>query len=155
MLTDQLCPTLCDPMDYNPPGSSVYGILQARILEWVAIPFSRGFSRFRDQAWVSCIAVRFFTIWAIREAQPQGAQVQFLVGELRSHRLCVTVKRYIYFFFNEVSGRSGDGIKICGSLHSTISTVPKAKAISMAEILMAHLAIQPHAQQQISVSLPQ
>ena len=44
----QSCPTLCDPMDCSPPGSSVYGILQARILEWVAISFSRGFSRPRD-----------------------------------------------------------------------------------------------------------
>ena len=39
----QLCPTLCDPMDCSPPGSSVHGILQARILEWVAMPPSRGF----------------------------------------------------------------------------------------------------------------
>ena len=42
------CPTLCDPMDYSPPGSSVLGILQARILEWVAIPFCRGSSQPRD-----------------------------------------------------------------------------------------------------------
>ena len=41
VLVAQLCPTLCDPMDYSPPGSSVSGILQARILEWVAVPFSR------------------------------------------------------------------------------------------------------------------
>ena len=40
MLVTQSCLTLCDPMDYSPPGSSVHGILQARILEWVAIPFS-------------------------------------------------------------------------------------------------------------------
>ena len=40
----QLCPTLCDPMDCSPPGASVYGILQARILEWVAMPSSRGSS---------------------------------------------------------------------------------------------------------------
>ena len=63
----QSCPTLCDPMDYGPPGSSVYGILQARILEWVAIPFSRGSSRPRDRIWVSRIAGRFFTIWATGE----------------------------------------------------------------------------------------
>ena len=43
-----LCPTLCKPMDCSPPGSSVHGILQARILEWVAIPFSRGSSQPRD-----------------------------------------------------------------------------------------------------------
>ena len=42
VLSAQLCLTLCDPMDYSPPGSSVYGISQARILEWVAISFSRG-----------------------------------------------------------------------------------------------------------------
>ena len=40
----QLCPTLCDPIDSSPPGSPVPGILQARILEWVAMPFSRGYS---------------------------------------------------------------------------------------------------------------
>ena len=44
VLVAQSCPTLCDPMDCSPPGSSVHGILQARILEWVAIPFSRGSS---------------------------------------------------------------------------------------------------------------
>ena len=52
----QLCPTLCDPMDCSPPGSSVHGILQARILEWVALPFSRGFSQPRDQAHISCVS---------------------------------------------------------------------------------------------------
>ena len=44
----QLCPTLCDPIDYSPPGFSVHGILRARILEWVAMPSSRGSSRPRD-----------------------------------------------------------------------------------------------------------
>ena len=56
-------------MDYRPPGSSVHGILQARILEWVAIPFSRGSSQPRDWTWVSHITGRFFTVWATREAQ--------------------------------------------------------------------------------------
>ena len=55
--------TLCDPMDCIPPGSSVYGTLQARILEWVAIPFSMGASKPRDWTWISCIEERFFTIW--------------------------------------------------------------------------------------------
>ena len=63
----QSCPTLCNPVDYNLPGNSVHGILQARILEWVVIPFSRGSSQPRDQTLVSCIAGRFFTIWATRE----------------------------------------------------------------------------------------
>ena len=56
------CPTLCDPMDCSPPGSSIHDILQTRILGWVAIPFSRGSSQSRDQTWVSRIADRFFTI---------------------------------------------------------------------------------------------
>ena len=68
VLVTQLCPTVCDLMDWSPPGSSVHGILQARILEWVAIPFSRGSSWPRGQTWISCTAGRFFTIWAIREA---------------------------------------------------------------------------------------
>ena len=61
----QSCLTLWDPMDYT-----VHGILQARILEWVAFPFSRGSSQSRDQTQVSRIAGRFFTSWATREAQP-------------------------------------------------------------------------------------
>ena len=60
--------TLCDSTDCSLPGSSVCGILQARILEWVAISFSRGFSQPKDWTWVSCIAGGFFTIWATREA---------------------------------------------------------------------------------------
>ena len=63
----QLCPTLCDPLDYT--GN---GILQARILEWVAFPFSRGSSQPRDWTQVSCIAGGFFTSWATREAQDTG-----------------------------------------------------------------------------------
>ena len=60
--------TLCDPMDGSLPGSSIHGIFQARILEWAAISFFRGSSQPRDQTWVSCIADRRFTVWAIREA---------------------------------------------------------------------------------------
>ena len=58
-IVTQLCPTLCNPVDCDPSGSSVYGIPQARILEWVAIPFSRVSSQCRDQTWVSCIADSF------------------------------------------------------------------------------------------------
>ena len=58
--------TLCNSMDCSPP---VHGILQARILEWAAIPFSRGSSQPRDRTQVSCIAGGFFTNWATREAQ--------------------------------------------------------------------------------------
>ena len=63
VLVAQLCPTLCDPMDCNPPASSVHKIFQARILEWVAISFSRGSSQPRDRTRVSCTAGKFFTDW--------------------------------------------------------------------------------------------
>ena len=62
MKVAQLCPTLCDSLDCSLPRSSVHGILQARILEWVAFPFSRGSSQPRDQTQVSRIAGGFFTI---------------------------------------------------------------------------------------------
>ena len=68
VLVAKSCPTLCDPMDCSPPGSSVHEIFQARILEWVAISFSRGSSQPRDWTQISCNAGRFFTNWAIREA---------------------------------------------------------------------------------------
>ena len=66
-LVVQPCLTLCDPMDCSPPGSSVHGIFQARVLEWVAIFFSRGSSQPRDRTWVSHIVSRCFTDWATRE----------------------------------------------------------------------------------------
>ena len=67
----QLCLNLCDPLDCSSPGSSVHGILQARLLEWVTISFSRGSSRLRDQTHISCvpcIAGRFFRHQAPWEA---------------------------------------------------------------------------------------
>ena len=72
MLITQSYPTLCDPMDCSPQGSSVHRILQARILEWVVVLVSRGSSQPRDQTWVSCIASRFFTIWATKTMWKYG-----------------------------------------------------------------------------------
>ena len=75
----QLCPTLCDPRDGSPPGSPVPRILQARILEWIAIPFSRGSSQPRNQTQISCIASKFFNVWAIREApDPLGSYLKLV-----------------------------------------------------------------------------
>ena len=64
----QSCPTLCNPMDCSLPGFSVHGVFQARVLEWVAISFSRGSSCPRDPTQVFCIAGRRFTLWATKEA---------------------------------------------------------------------------------------
>ena len=80
VLVTQPCPTLWDPMDCSLPGPFVHGIFQARILEWVGIPFSRGSSQPRDWAWVSCIAGRFVTVWATREAHVRG--IKWIVSEL-------------------------------------------------------------------------
>ena len=71
-LVAQSCPTLWDSVDYSPTGSSVHGPSQARILEWVAMPSSRGSSQPRDRTQVSCIAGRFLTPEATREARASG-----------------------------------------------------------------------------------
>ena len=88
MSVAQSCPTLCDPMDYSLPGFPVHGILQARILEWVAVPFSRGSSQPRDWTQVSCIADWFFTNWATREAlSMRGLEIPMGLLWLPLHRL--------------------------------------------------------------------
>ena len=81
VLVSQSCLTLCHPMDCSLPGSSVHGILQVRMLEWVAISFSRASSWPRD----ACIAGRLFTIWATREAQTQVVY-NFLVAMLKNKK---------------------------------------------------------------------
>ena len=82
VLSLQSCLTLCDPMDYSPPGSSVYGISQAKILEWVAISFSRGSFWPRDGTYISCsscIADEFFT------TEPLGSLLMIMVLIKRQH----------------------------------------------------------------------
>ena len=73
-LITKLCLTLVTLMDCSLPGFSVHGVFQARILEWVAISFFRGSSWPRNRTWVSCIAGRFCTNWAKREAFLSGDQ---------------------------------------------------------------------------------
>ena len=68
VLVARSCLTLYDPMDFSLAGSSIYGILQARIQEWVVSSFSRESSQPRDWTQVTCTAGRFFTVWATREA---------------------------------------------------------------------------------------
>ena len=71
----QSCLTVCDPMDCSLPGSSVHGIFQAIVLEWIAISFSRGSSQPRDWTQVSRIVDRCFTTWAIREVKGRQTQI--------------------------------------------------------------------------------
>ena len=79
----QLCLTLRDPMDCSLPGSSIHGIFQARVLEWVAISFSRGSSWPRDRTQVSHIADRHFTIWVTSKALIASLRAMgFLIAQL-------------------------------------------------------------------------
>ena len=84
----QLCSTLCDPMDCSPPGSSVHGMSQAKILEWVAISFSRVSPPIRDQTLVSCTGRGFFTTKPILKPQlPSPALSLSLSLSLSLHSL--------------------------------------------------------------------
>ena len=86
-LVTQSCLTLCNPVDCIPPGSSLHGISQARILEWVAISSSRGPSRSRAQTQVSCIGRQILYQWATREA-PIIKSSLYLPSCLRLHLPC-------------------------------------------------------------------
>ena len=94
------CMTLCDSMDCSLPGSSVHGILvlvQARVLEWVAISSSRGFPPFSDQTLVSCIAGGFFTT---ETPGSPVSRVQVYKASLRSERR-LNKKIHTYIIFSE------------------------------------------------------
>ena len=98
MLVAQLWLTLCDPMDCSPPGSSVDGILQARILQWVAIPFSRASSRPRFWTRVSCIGRQILYHWATKYT----AKVNLIQGE-KPKTMHIEIYDCIllnFFFFN-------------------------------------------------------
>ena len=101
----QSCPTLCDPMDCSSPGSSVHEIFPAKILEWVAISFSRGSSQPRDWTRDSCTAGRFFTDWATREAPTIkiktliNSSLKSLKKKKRLH--CLSKKQPIQFSWNK------------------------------------------------------
>jgi len=98
-LVTQLCQTLCDPIDCSPPGFPVHANSPARILEWIAMLFSRGSSQTRDRTQVSHTAGRFFTVWATKEAQ---------CGLLSNLKFAVSVKwavrvKYSLEYFTPVS----------------------------------------------------
>ena len=79
----QLCLTLCDPVDCSLPGSSIHGIFQARVLEWVAISFSKWSSQPRDWTQVSSIVGWRFTVWASREVLQRSEQLLIKKGANR------------------------------------------------------------------------
>ena len=97
-----VCCTLCDPIDHSPPGSSVHGILQARILEWVLFLPSRGSSQLRDQTCVSCFAAGFST------AEPLGKPNRYY-SSINAAQVCRispdlgSLFQPFFFFFLEFS----------------------------------------------------
>ena len=94
--------TLCDPMDCSMPGSSVHGISQARILEWVAISFCRGSSWPKDGTQVSCIAGRLFTVWTTREILflPLTKFLPSIASLIFIFRIFIIDNKGIYHFMN-------------------------------------------------------
>ena len=116
-LVAQSCPTLWDPMDSSPPGSSVHGILQARILDWVAMPSSRGFSPPRDRAQVSYIVGRFFTIWDTRE--------------VLTHVICSISLSFIIFISLTIII-----IKFCGNISCRPWELPSPKLQSKGNVFL-------------------
>ena len=109
-LVTQLCLALCNLMDCNLPGSSVSGILQARILQWVATSFSGGSSWPRDWTPVSYNAGRFFTVWATRKAQPLPDLV--IINSAVMDMLGLTLLWSIYVSVEELDHR----VHICSVL---------------------------------------
>ena len=98
------CLTLCDPMDCSLPGSSVQEILQARILEWVAISFFRGSSQPRDRIWASRIVGRCFTIWATKEVSMRYYYIPIrmsIIKNISHSKFCWEGRVTIKYFWGE------------------------------------------------------
>ena len=97
----QLCPTLCNPVDCSLPGSSVHGIFQTNVLEWVAISFSRASSLPRDRTQVSHIVGRCFTVWTTKEVLVCRAH-NLLSRVVLEGSFVLPVLPFNDFFFSEI-----------------------------------------------------
>ena len=102
----QSYPTLCNSTDCSPPGSSVHGILKARRLDWVAIPFSRGSSWFRDRIWVSCTAGRFFYCLSHQGSPKAAVTKPYKLGDLKEQK-CVVSQFWRSEVWNQGVSRAG------------------------------------------------
>ena len=112
----QSCPTLCNPMDYR-----VHGILQARILEWVSFPFSRGSSPPRDRTQVSGTAGGFFTSWATREACYKVGQHPSPILASEGHTLGTNLKITCRAFENRANIGATAQRKLTGICHPNLT----------------------------------
>ena len=107
----QSCPTLCDPVDCSSPGSSVHGILQARILEWVVVSFSRGSSWPRDRTQVPRIAGRHFNLWATRKAFSIYQLVGTFLGALTIKNLPQTQETRVWSLGRDPGGENSSPLQ--------------------------------------------
>ena len=138
VLVTQSCPTR-DPVDCSPPGSSVHGIFQARMLEWVATPFSRGSSRPRSWTQVSCIG-RFVTVWATRETQYSWIHVLVFLTE----RSWVYVLFYILNYLTDschldVSFPFFFFLRICRVFHMSVFLLYHISSFAFCGFSYSHL----------------
>ena len=146
-LVTQPCPTLYDPMDCSLPDSSVHGIFQARILEWVTIPFSRGSFQPRDRTQISCIAGRFFTIWATREVLSFTYSQQ--IPNSAQHIINFTEKQKYVELYKWKSGKDSPGrLEVCSLSASSNgwlnSRRPREEPARSRHLLYLHGIIGPH-----------
>ena len=115
MKVAQPCPTLGNPMDYSPPGSSVHGISQERTLEWVAISFSRGSSQPWDQTCISCLSGRFrlnFLNLHFRQIQAKspGKPLQLYYQLKHDERKLSILKQHIFIISHNCCQQSGNSL---------------------------------------------
>ena len=97
----QSCLTLCYPKSCSPPGSSAHGSPQTRILEWVAVSFFRGPFQPRDRTQVACIAGRFLTVWAVREAHVNSSSI-YSSSNNNSSRCFHGTLQFVWFCFEPI-----------------------------------------------------
>ena len=110
VLVAHSCSTLLDPMDYSLPGNPIHGVLQARILEWVAISFSRGSSQPRDRTWISHIAGKLLTI------EPDQREAWSIEVMMTRMTIMITVQPFGPWFFIPLCIHIL-AIKLCSSFH--------------------------------------
>ena len=130
MLSHFSCVWLCSPMDWSPPGSSVHEILQARILEWIAMPSSMGSSQPRDWTCVSCLGRLILYLWATREVptteQPKSVSTPSYRGILNNCRFIIK-GNFTFFYLNLSHLRSAPGEAYLKNQTSSLRFFPVEK----------------------------
>ena len=151
VLVTQLCLTLCNPLDCSPPGSYVHGILRARILEWVAVPFFRG-SQPWDRTQISRIAGEFFTDWATREAQTHSthANLRGLTLTPLTWLACTIIPFLFWTFGSRSSYVCSNSLLLSHCLPKPFS--PTGVHLVLLTVLSQELSEKPQPPNQMTVS---